>query len=68
MASFSGESDICEHYKYSTPATDGPPRKYRGQMPWLHRDKTRVQMLTKMFPHLKLLCGLFMGPRLSFDT
>jgi hypothetical protein len=22
----------------------------------------------KMFPHLKLLCGLFMGPTLGFDT
>jgi hypothetical protein len=33
-----------------------------------HRDKTRVQMLAKMFPHLKLLCCLFMGPILGFDT
>jgi hypothetical protein len=33
-----------------------------------HRDKTRVQMPTKMFPHLKLLCLLFMGPTLGFDT
>jgi hypothetical protein len=33
-----------------------------------HRDKTRVQMPTKMFPHLKLLCLLFMGPILGFDT
>jgi hypothetical protein len=31
-----------------------------------HRDKTRV--LSKMFPHLKLLCLLFMGPTLGFDT
>ena len=29
-----------------------------------HRDKTRVQMPAKMFPHLKLLCWLFMGPLL----
>ncbi len=33
-----------------------------------HRDKTRVQMPSKMFPHLKLLCLLFMGPTLGFDT
>ncbi len=33
-----------------------------------HRDKTRVQMPAKMFPHLKLLCWLFMGPTLGFDT
>jgi hypothetical protein len=33
-----------------------------------HRDKTRVQMLAKMFPHLKLLCLLFMGLTLGFDT
>ncbi len=33
-----------------------------------HRDKTRMQMFTKMFPHLKLLCWLFMGPTLCFDT
>ena len=33
-----------------------------------HRDKTRVQMPAKMFPHLKLLCLLFMGPTLGFDT
>jgi hypothetical protein len=32
------------------------------------RDKTRVQMAAKMFPHLKLLCLLFMGPTLAFDT
>jgi hypothetical protein len=31
-----------------------------------HRDKTRVQMATKMFPHLKLLCWLFMGPTFGF--
>jgi hypothetical protein len=29
---------------------------------------TRVQMPEKMFPHLKLLCLLFMGPTLGFDT
>jgi hypothetical protein len=28
------------------------------------RDKTRVQMPAKMFPHLKLICWLFMGPTL----
>ncbi len=33
-----------------------------------HRDKTRMQMAAKMFPHLKLLCWLFMGPTLGFDT
>ncbi len=33
-----------------------------------HRDKTRVQMLAKMFPYLKVLCQLFMGPTLGFDT
>ncbi len=34
-----------------------------------HRDKTRrVQMPVKMFPHLKLLGSLFMGPTLGFNT
>ena len=33
-----------------------------------HKDKTRVQIPAKMFPHLKLLCWLFMGPTLGFDT
>jgi hypothetical protein len=33
-----------------------------------HRDKTRVQMPAKMFPHLKLLCLLCMGLTLGFDT
>ncbi len=33
-----------------------------------HRDMTRVQMPAKMFPHLKLLCWLFIGPALGFDT
>ncbi len=33
-----------------------------------HRDKTRLQMPAKMFPHWKLLCWLFMGPTLNFDT
>ena len=38
-------------------------------VPWpRHRDKTRVQMPAKMFPQLKLLCSLFMGPTLGFDT
>jgi hypothetical protein len=32
-----------------------------------HRDKTKVQVPEKMFPHLKLLCLLFMGPTLGFD-
>ncbi len=32
------------------------------------KDKTRVQMPAKMFPHLKLSCWLFMGPTLGFDT
>ncbi len=34
----------------------------------LHRDKTIVQMPAKMFPHLNLLCLLFMGSTLGFDT
>jgi hypothetical protein len=33
-----------------------------------HRDKTRVHMPAKKFPHLKLICLLFMGPTLSFVT
>ncbi len=33
-----------------------------------HRDKTTVQMPTKMFPYLKVLSWLFMGLTLSFDT
>ncbi len=33
-----------------------------------HRDKTRVQMLAKMFPHLKLIRLLFMGPILGLAT
>ncbi len=33
-----------------------------------HRDTTRVQTPAKMFPHLKLLCWLFMGPTLGFDA
>jgi hypothetical protein len=33
-----------------------------------HRYKTRVQMGAKMSPHLQLLCWLFMGPTLGFDT
>ncbi len=32
-----------------------------------HRDNFRVQMPANMFPHLKLLCLLFMGPTLGFD-
>ncbi len=32
-----------------------------------HRE-TRVKMLAKMFPHLKLIFLLFMGPTLGFDT
>jgi hypothetical protein len=31
-------------------------------------NKTRVQMPTKIFPHLKVKCLLFMGPALGFDT
>jgi hypothetical protein len=34
----------------------------------LHRDKTRVQTPAKMFPHLKWLRWLFMGPTLGFAT
>jgi hypothetical protein len=33
-----------------------------------HRDKTRVQMPAKIFPHLKVKCWQFMGPSLGFDT
>ncbi len=33
-----------------------------------HRDKTRVQMSARIFPHLKLKFLLFMGPTLGFDT
>ncbi len=33
-----------------------------------HRDKARMQMPAKMFPHLKLLCLPYMGPTLGFDT
>ncbi len=33
-----------------------------------HRDKTRVLMPAKMFPHLKLLCLLCMGLTLGFGT
>ncbi len=35
---------------------------------WIHRDKTRLQMPAKIFPHLKLKCQLFIGPTLGFDT
>jgi hypothetical protein len=31
-------------------------------------NNTTVQMPAKMFPHLKLLCLLFMGPTLGFDA
>jgi hypothetical protein len=34
----------------------------------MHRNKTRVHMPAKMFPHLKLLRWLFMVPTLGFDT
>ncbi len=34
----------------------------------MHRHKTRVQTLAKMFPHLKLLCLLLIDPTLGFDT
>ncbi len=34
----------------------------------IHRDKTTVQMPTKIFPHFKLKCKLFMGPTLDFKT
>jgi hypothetical protein len=37
-------------------------------MDYEDRDKTRVQMPAKMFPHLKLLCLLFMGSTLGFVT
>jgi hypothetical protein len=38
------------------------------QTGWYHRDTTRVQMPAKMFLPFKLLCWLFMGPTLGFDT
>ncbi len=38
------------------------------KMCFTHRDKTRLQMAAKKFPHLKVLCWLFMGPTFSFDT
>ncbi len=44
---------------------------FRGQARWAeiyHKDTTRVQMPANMFPHLKILCWLFMGPTLGFDT
>jgi hypothetical protein len=44
-----------------------PPSPGRGTG-WWHRDKTRVQMPAKIFPHLKVKCYLFMGPTLGFDT
>ncbi len=31
-----------------------------------HRDKTRMKLAAKMFPHLKLTCWLFMGSTLGF--
>ncbi len=43
----------------------GPPER---QHRLSRRDKTRVQKAAKMFPHLKLLRWLFMGPTLGFDT
>ncbi len=43
-------------------------RKLDRLFTYLHRDKARVQMPAKMFLHLKLLCLLFMGPTLGFDT
>ncbi len=33
-----------------------------------HRDITRLKMRSKMFPHLKLLCLLFMGLTHGFDA
>ncbi len=33
-----------------------------------YRDKARMQMPAKIFPHLKVKCKLFMGPNLGFDT
>jgi hypothetical protein len=33
----------------------------------IHRDTTRVQMAAKMFPLLKLLRWLLMGPTRGFD-
>jgi hypothetical protein len=33
-----------------------------------HRDKTRMCMPAKMFPHLKLFHWLCIGPALGFDT
>jgi hypothetical protein len=55
----SGCSTVVEHLPRHPEVKGLSPR---------HRDKTRVQMPAKMFPHLKLLCLLFMGPTLGFDT
>ncbi len=41
------------------------PREHGGPD---HKDKSRVHMPAKMFPHLKLLCWPYMGPTLGFDT
>ncbi len=40
----------------------------RPLMGFHHRGKSRVQMPAKMFPRLKLLHWLFIGPTLGFDT
>ena len=52
-------------FKGSNPADTGTGDS---QIQYNHRDKSRVQIPAKMFPHLKLLCWLFMGPALDFDT
>jgi hypothetical protein len=51
--------DISQNGEQQTPKGEFiPAASHR------HRDKTRAQMSAKMFPHLKLLCWLFMGPLL----
>jgi hypothetical protein len=50
---------VLKLFLFVTLAVNKNQRDHNGST---HRDKTRVQMLAKMFPHLKLLCWLFMGP------
>jgi hypothetical protein len=45
-----------------------PRKEHKRCLRSSHRDRTRVQMLAKIFPHLKVKCLLFMGPTLGFDT
>ncbi len=49
-------------------AAERAPLQFSSHLVLCHRDKTRVQMPAKMFPHLKLICWLFMGPTLGVGT